>query len=174
MNPKRCRRVALPPQSTKPTRVGRPSSRQSALTVVKFARRGKYVAYPTAASAIEYGFAFAILECWLEAIRKKFADDLSLCGSCYLCATSTTASVLHRQVKRCRSGFVSQRRITAFFDYAFHRGGASGAYCPMQGRGAILVLRINLSAGVEQASNRLDLPRRIPIRAGDVAIRGVV
>jgi hypothetical protein len=134
----------------------------------------KYIPDPTAPGAIEDGFAFAVFECGLEDKRKQFMDDLPLCGPGCFRATPTSAGVLHRQVKGRRSGFVSQRRLTASFEQAFDRGGTARAYGAVQGRGAVFILGINAGSGVEQAPDCPHLPFRIPIGPVDVAIRRVM
>ena len=134
----------------------------------------EYILYPTAPGAIQDRFAFAVFERRVEAKRKKLADDLSLGGSRDFRATSTAAGVLHGQVKRGGAGFIFQRRITASFEQAFHRGGAARADCAVQRRGAIFILGVKVGSCVEQALNRAHLPLRIPSGTVYVTIRCVV
>src|SRR5262249_19604173 len=105
---------------------------------------------------------------------KKVSDDLSLCGSGLLRPGSTSAGVLHGKVKRHGAGFVFPRRIAACLEKESYSSGTARAYGSVQGSSTILVLGIDVGAGVEQAADGFDLPFRIPRGAVNVAVRCVV
>ena len=120
--------------------------------------------YPTPLGAIQHGISFAIFECRAHAKRKKVPDNLSLSSSGFFHPGSAPPGVLHGKVKGCRPLFVLQRRIAPCFEKAFYGSGTSRTNSAVQRSGTILVLGIDVSAGVEQAAGWSSLASWHPTR----------
>ena len=134
----------------------------------------EHISYPTARGAIDDRFASAVFGPGVHAMGQELLDDLALCGFRRVRAAATAASILHREVKRRRTGFVSQRKVTAGFKQASHRLGATGANSAVQRSGAILVLPVDPGAGFEQAADSFHLLAGAPRRAGQARIRRIM
>jgi len=79
---------------------------------------------PSALDTILHGLSTAVLEVGSQAKGKELFDDLSLRAYCRWRTCSTMPGVLHGEVKRCRAGYVFERRITAGSEKTSHRRSA--------------------------------------------------
>ena len=69
---------------------------------------------------------------------------------------------------------VPEHRISAGLEQVANGGGTACPDGSMQRSSAILVLGLNVGSGLEQNTDGFDLAFRIPFRAGDEAIRGIM
>src|SRR6266568_48397 len=77
-------------------------------------------------------------------------------------------------MKRCGAGYVFQHGIAPCPEQTSHRGSAPRSHGAMQSRRTVLVLRMDIGAFVEEATNGLRLPLGIPRGTVDETVRCVV
>src|SRR6266567_4954300 len=129
---------------------------------------------PSALDTIPHGLSTAALEIGAHAKGEELFDDLSL-RTYRRCRTrSTTASVLHGEVKGCGPGFVLQRRVTAGSEKTSHRRSATRSDRAVQGSSAVLILQMDVGTFAEKVPDSFHLPFCIPCRAADETVRCVM
>src|SRR5438132_734575 len=125
----------------------------------------KYFVNPIAFDPFQDGLALCIPEGRADATLKKRLENFTLRRARPLRTRTAAARVLHRQMKWCRAGFVSDGRIGACIQKTPHRISTSGAYRAVQRCSSVFVLDINIGSGFEQKANHSDLSSGIPKRA---------
>src|SRR5213594_1927829 len=113
----------------------------------------KYFVNPIALGPFQDGLALRVRERRADAPLKKRLENFTLCCPRLLRTRAAAARVLHRQVKRCGTGFVSDRRIGTCVQKTLHGGSTSGAHRAVKGCSPILVLCINIGSRFEQKAN---------------------
>src|SRR2546425_9753821 len=112
---------------------------------------------PSALDTIHHALSIAVLEFGAHAKGKELFDDLSLRAYCRRRTRSSTARVLHGEMKRCGPGFVFQGLVTACSESKSHCGSAPRPDGAMQRSRTVLVLRMNVGAFFEEATDGLHL-----------------
>jgi len=129
---------------------------------------------PSTLDTIPHALSTAVPKIGAHAKGKELFDNLSLRAYCRWGTCSAMTGVLHGEMKRGGSGFVSRGRVTACSEKTSHGGSASRPDGAMQWSSAVLVLRMNVGAFVEQATDCRHLFFGIPRGAADETVRGVV
>src|SRR5947199_6087397 len=135
---------------------------------------GEYFSNPGALDTIPHGLSTAALEIGAHAKAEELFDDFSLRTHCRCGTRSTTASVLHSEVKGCGPGFVFLRRVTAGSEKTSHRRSAARSDRAVQGSSPVLVLQMDVGTFAEKVPDSCHLPFRIPCRATDETVRCVM